>query len=139
MAKSIFREKAIQPDDEMITVILSGSKELWDSIIAHVSETYPQATQEWKFYGSAWGWCLVLSSKKKKLVYLTPADKHFLCSFIFSENGRELSRQADFSADILKTIETGKDNNAGRTFDISVADKQSLELSKALLNIKAKS
>ena len=80
-----------------------------------------------------------LNCKKKNLVYLTPAEGYFLCSFHFNEKGRELARQSDFKDDILKSIEAGKENSAGHTFDVIVADEQGLELSKQLLKIKTAS
>ncbi|ULQ60426.1 DUF3788 domain-containing protein [Brucepastera parasyntrophica] len=139
MAKSIFREKAAPPGMDLIGSVLKETKQLWDTLAAYVSNTYPQVVQEWKFYGTAWGWCLVLSSRKKKLVYLTPSEGYFLCSFIFNNKDRELSRQSGFSEDILETIEAGKNNAAGHTFDIEVAGDQDLDLVKQLLHIKAAS
>ena len=136
MAKSIYRDKAFQPDGGMIASALKETKSLWDDLIAYASDTYPNTVQEWKYYGAAWGWCLVLHDKKKKIAYLTPSDGFFWCSFSLNEKGRALARQASFPDDILKIIEAGKDNPAGHVFDITVDSAQRAALSKQLLKIK---
>ena len=137
MAKSIYREKALQPDDGMIALAVKEAKALWDHLIQHALTAYPDTIREWKYYGAAWGWCLTLTHKKKNLAYLTPSDGAFWCSLNFNEKGRELARQAGFSNGVMETIESGKTNTAGHTFDIEVGNTRAAELVKRLLAIKA--
>lgn len=136
MAKSILRDKNIQPDEGLLDAVLASAKPMWDAFVAHVAEACPRMTQEWKHYGSAWGWCLVLSDRKKKLVYLTPAEGYFTCSFVFGDKSRELARVAGLDRAVLEIIEAGKENTAGHTFDIDVTDAASLALPKQLMGIK---
>ena len=137
MAKSVFREKAVQPDVDLVHSVLNGAKPLWDNFLAAAFSTCPQVTGEWKFYGVGWGWCRVLSVKKKKLVYMTPAEGRFMCSFSFNDKGREQALQAGLGAEVIAGIEEGKLNPAGHTFDIPVASSTDFELAKQLLGIKA--
>lgn len=58
MAKSTYLGKAMKPDDMMITVAVEDCKPQWDEIIRHTSEGYPAFSQEWKYYGKAWGWSI---------------------------------------------------------------------------------
>lgn len=139
MAKSVFKDKAIQPDSGMVSAILGSASPVWDDLVAHVLETYPAASPEWKYYGAAWGWSLVLNSKKKKLVFLTPASGQMICSFILNDKGRELALASGLSDEIMEIIRSGKDNPAGHAFDIPVFDAQTLELAKQLFKIKAAS
>ena len=59
MAKSIYLEKAMLSDELMLAVEVSGYKQQWDEIIRYLSETYVDFSQEWKYYGKAWGWTLI--------------------------------------------------------------------------------
>lgn len=136
MAKGFYREKELQPTIEMLEVVLKENGVYWSRITRYIEDTYPSVVTEWKYYGKAWGWAFVLKSKKKALVYLTPQEDHLISSFIFSDKGRELSKDTGFSKEILTLIESGKDNNAGHTFDIPVKSDQDFELVKKLLDIK---
>ncbi|MDL2225523.1 DUF3788 domain-containing protein [Eubacteriales bacterium OttesenSCG-928-M02] len=55
----------------MVAAILQSTASLWDALIQHVSTMDEAAATQWKYYGRAWDWCLVLSSKKN-LFSLTP-------------------------------------------------------------------
>ena len=88
MAKSIYLEKAMLSDELTLAVEVSGYKQQWDEIIRYLSETYVDFSQEWKYYGKAWGWTLMLKSKSKTLCYITPAQEYFQVSVIFNDKGR---------------------------------------------------
>ena len=97
MAKSIYLEKAMLSDELTLAVEVSGYKQQWDEIIRYLSETYVDFSQEWKYYGKAWGWTLMLKSKSKTLCYITPAQEYFQVSVIFNDKGRALAAAYDLS------------------------------------------
>jgi len=139
MAKSYFREKIVTPTDDMLASVLGNNKALWDEFVKHIESTYPSQTAEWKFFGTAWGWSFIYSSKKKKLVYLTPAESCFAVTLSFNEEGHDLSKTMGFSDDVMRLIEYGKTNRNGRTFDIPITQRADLEIAKKLLQIKTAS
>lgn len=53
MAKSIYLDRAMQPDDLMLTVTLGIHKPQWDALIGYIAKTYATVSQEWKYYGKA--------------------------------------------------------------------------------------
>ncbi len=137
MAKSYFKEKELQPQDENLKAVLSKAKEYWDKYLDIINTSIPEAAFQWKYYGKAWGWCLVGLVKNKNLLYLTPIENGFYVSFVFNEQNRQCAREEGMSEEILKTIEAGKSNNAGHTFDILVQNKSDLEIVSKLLKIKS--
>jgi len=139
MARSTFREKAIQPTGEMLAGTLGGAKEIWDAFARHMETTYPGVTAEWKFYGVAWGWCLVYVHKKKKLVFLTPVEEGCIASFIFNGKARDLAGGAGFSGDILAAIASGVTNTAGHAFDIPLHTPDDIITAQKLTQIKSAS
>jgi hypothetical protein len=139
MAKSCFRDKIVPPTDEMLASVLGNNKELWDEFTKNIESTYPNQTAEWKFYGTAWGWFYVYSRKKKKLIYLTPAESCFAVTLSFNEEGHDLSKAMSFSDDVMRISEVGKTNPNGRTFDIPINQRTDLRIAKKLLEAKTAS
>ena len=137
MTKSTFREKAMQPTGEMLAGALGGAKEMWDAFARHMEDTYPGVTAEWQFYGAAWGRCLVYVHKKKKLVFLTPAEEGCIASFIFNDKARALAGGAGFSGDILAAIASGVTNTAGHAFDIPLQTPGDIITAQKLTQIKS--
>ena len=136
MAKSYFRDKTLTPTTEMLTDVLGSAKEMWDGFIQHIESTYPDFMTEWKFYGLAWGWSFIYSNKKKKLIYITPGESFFTATFSFNAKGHEMAKTMGFTEDVLRIIESGKTNPAGRTFDIPIKQQSDMQIVHKLLQIK---
>lgn len=138
MAKSIYCEKAVQPDEAMITFVIGENKEKWDTIINHVSKAYTIFTQEWKFYGKAWGWFLVLKSKTKTLCYLVPMEGYFQVSIIFNDKGRALAVNAELPEGVLQAVEDSKNNPKNIPYDFDVKTKDDVAIAKKLIEVRSK-
>ncbi|QQO09157.1 DUF3788 family protein [Breznakiella homolactica] len=136
MAKSMYRDKSLQPDREILVKNMGSGITLWDKTIAMAETLVPGIGQEWKFYGKPWGWSLVLQEKKKNILYITPAETGIQLSFIFSEKGRELSKTEDIPEEIQYKIEESKNNPQGHTFDFDIRKEKDLALAEKLLKIK---
>ncbi len=136
MAKSIFKNKDAKLNDHSLLDVLHGEKETWDLLLKIFENDYPNHTKEWKYYGAAWGWSLVIKAKKKTLLYMTPSDEMFSVSMSFDMKEKNDPRILAFSNEIQEIIESAKTNNSGHTFDIEVKEEKDLELVRQLLAIK---
>jgi len=137
MAKGIFLDKGIQPDQEMLVSALGDSLSAWESLEKHIEASFPAVSTEWKYYGRALGWSLAYKSKKKGLIYATPNIGMWQASLFFNEQAREEARFSGFSDEVIQIIEAGKNNPAGGTFDFDIKEVGELELIKMLLKIKS--
>lgn len=138
MAKSIFRDKEILLNNELIESVLKKTKPSWDKLICHVSDSYPGFTQEWKYYGIAWGWSLVLKSKTKTLCYLTPANGYYHVSIIFNDKGRLLAMGADLPEQVAQAVEDSKNNAKNIPYDFDVMQETDIDIAKILIAVRAK-
>ena len=137
MAKSIFRDKGVRPDDEVVGVAVEAAKPLWNDCVDFVSGAYPGFAQEWKYYGAAWGWSAVLKSKTKTLCYLTPAEGYFQVSIIFNDKGRLLAVGAGLPEQVAQGVEDSKNNAKNIPFDFDVRQQADLEIAKKLIAARA--
>jgi len=137
MAKGIFLDKGIQPDQDMLVSALGDSLRAWEALAKHIEASFPAVSTEWKYYGKALGWSLVYKSKKKGLIYATPNIGMWQASLFFNEQARVEARSFGFSDEVLQIIETGKNNPAGGTFDFDIKDIEDFALIEKLLQIKS--
>lgn len=138
MAKSIYLEKAMLSDELMLAVEVSGYKQQWDEIIRYLSETYVDFSQEWKYYGKAWGWTLMLKSKSKTLCYITPAQEYFQVSVIFNDKGRALAAAYDLPETVLQAVEASKGNPKNIPYDFDIRTNTDTDIAKRLIEIRSK-
>ena len=138
MAKSIYLDKGIQPDELMLTVALGETKLCWDNVLRHISESYAVVSCEWKHYGIAWGWSFVIKSKAKTLCYLIPSEGHFYAAIIFNDKGRALATEAELPEQVKVEVEATKDNPKNIPYDFCVLNKDDVEIAKKLVAIRSK-
>ena len=136
MSLSEFDEKAIMPHDEMLTAVLADSRALWNTIISYIVETCGDISEEWKFYSKKAGWSLVVSSGKRKILYLIPQDGFFKVNFVFGEKAVAAVQISDLPESIITALLETKSYMEGRSvmFDVKTgADAQAV---KKLIEIK---
>ena len=138
MAKSVYLDRAMQPDELVLAVAFGAHKQYWDEIILHVSEIYPTFSQEWKYYGNAWGWSLVLKSKTKTLCYLTPGTERFHVSVIFNDRGRAFVASAALPKGIIQAVAAAKDNPKNIPYDFEIKEATDIEIAKKLIEARSK-
>lgn len=138
MAKSIYLEKAMQPDELMLAVAVGEHRSQWDEIIQHTSETYAAFSQEWKYYGKAWGWSLILKNKTKTLCYLTPVQGYFQVSIIFNDKGRALAATYNLPKTVAQAVEASKDNPKNIPYDFDVRTDADTDIAKKLIEARSK-
>jgi len=137
MAKSIYVDKRIQPEDSVLKDDLGENKLLWDEIISRIKESYSLVSCEWKHYGAAWGWSYVIKSKAKTLCYLIPQKDYFFTAVIFNEKGRISAAKADFPEQVNQAVQATKDNPKNIPYDFSVSGKTDVEMAMKLIEIRS--
>ena len=138
MAKSIFLDKVGQPDECSLAEALGGRKLYWDEIVRHITEAYAAVTCEWKYYGKAWGWSLVLKSKAKTLCYLVPRQGHFQAAVIFNEAGRMLAAATGLPEEVARDVEASKNNPKNIPYDFNVTEQEDIKVAEELIAIRHK-
>ncbi len=136
MATSIFDDKALCPDGDMVDSVLEESRSLWQELCSHIQETYTNIHTEWKFYGKSSGWTLLYKKGKRTLLCLFPNASYFKVSFVFGEKAVTAAGQAPLSKGVINTIQSAKVYMEGRSFFMDVRGGDDLEHVKRLLAIK---
>jgi len=134
---SAFSDKAVVPDDYMVSAALGAANPIWDELRTYVEERYPSITGEWKHYGKAAGWTYKLISKKRNLLFFVPRDSSFRLRLVFGEKACSYIEVDDkLPGEIKEAIRTATLYTEGRSIDIDVERHEQLESIKRLLQIK---
>jgi hypothetical protein len=134
---SVFGDKAIMPDDSMVSAALGSTATIWDALRTHAGDTYPNVTGQWKHYGKAAGWTYKLLSGKRNLFFFVPLPDCFRLRIVLGEKGCACVEADDALPEEIKGAFRGATPYAeGRSVDIDIHRLEQLETVKRLLNIK---
>jgi len=137
MATSIFDDKTITQNEDMVSLAIGDSKPLWDKLQFHVDENYQGLTNEWKMYSKKSGWNLVFKQKKRTLFYFVPCDNHFIIAFVLGEKAVEAALQSPISEKAKAEIQDADTCAMGHSFFVYVRVERDLDDVFALMKIKA--
>jgi hypothetical protein len=136
MAVSIFDDKSVTPDNDMVAVVLADAYSLWEELQNHIQCEYPNVAGEWKHYGKAAGWSFLLKSKKRTLIYLVPNNGYFRIRVVLGEKAVACAESSELPNDIKEAIRAATPYVEGRSIDIDISRNEQLETVKNLLKIK---
>jgi len=134
---SAFGDKAITPDDGMVSAVLGDAAGIWEELISYVENNFPNITREWKHYGKAAGWTHKLISKKRNLLFFVPMTNCFRLRFVLGEKGCAcVEADSELPEKIKQAFRDATPYTEGRSIDIDINRRQQLETIKRLLEIK---
>ena len=136
MATSIFDDKAIIPNNDMVDAVLADTNILWDKIKSYVSENYQGISQEWKYYSKKAGWNLVFKQKKRTLFYFVPCQSWFIIAFVLGEKAVNTALQSPLPNNVKEAISDAAVCAMGHSFFVDVKDEQDLEPVFTIMRIK---
>ena len=134
---SVFDDKAIVPDDSMVSIALGSTAAIWDALRTHVTDNYPNVVGEWKYYGKAAGWTYKLISKKRNLFFFVPMENCFKLRIVLGEKGCAcVEADSDLPNEIKEAFRVAAPYAEGRSVDIGINRFEQLDTIKRLLKIK---
>ena len=134
---SAFGDKAIMPDDGMVSGILGDAAAIWMELRSHATDKYPNVVGEWKHYGKAAGWTYKLISKKRNLLFFVPMTDCFRLRIVLGEKGCAcVEADSELPEEIKQTFRDATPYTEGRSIDIDINRHEQLETIKRLLKIK---
>ena len=136
MALSIFEDKTLKPSEEDISKVLGDKKALWDEIKSYIAKEYGELNEEWKNYGKASGWTLLIKLRKRTILYLFPALEYFIVQFVYGEKAVEKSLSSLLPSNIVDRIKEAQSYVEGRSFRIDVRSEEDMSWIKELIDIK---
>jgi hypothetical protein len=136
MLEILFGDKAIKPNDNLLSEKIGKNFKYWVEIQKHVKSNYENTINEWKFYGKNYGWQLKTLHKKRNLFFLIPSELSFKIIFVFRDKAVEEIKKSNISDELKSAVVKQKKYAEGRGLSIIVKDKKYLADIKTLIGIK---
>lgn len=133
---SIFIDKTIMPDNQMLASKLGASYKLWEKIKSPLTSNYGELNEDWKFYGQKIGWTLKLLYKKRNLFFLTPYENYFQIAFVFGDKAVAIIEKSDLPENIIDEIKNARKYAEGRGLRIAVKKQSDVKIVLKLTEIK---
>ena len=133
---SIFLDKAVPPNNTMVSAVLGRSYKYWEEIKHTLANQYGPLTEEWKFYGASSGWTLKLLLKKRNLFFFAPCDKYFRIAFIFGDKAVSAVEDSDLPSNLIQELKRAKRYAEGRGLRLEVKKKTDVKNIFTLAAIK---
>lgn len=131
-----FIGKPAQPTPAEISAALGPTATVWTDLVDSFVRDLGVTNQEWKSSSPKWGWSLILSFKKRRIVYLTPCAACFRASFILGDRAVAAAREAGLSKPVLKLLDEAPHYPEGTGLRIMVKAARDLPAVRKLAQIK---
>ena len=133
---SIFLDKSVKPNDDMLSRALGRSYKYWEEIKRSLRSQYSPLAEEWKFYGAKSGWTLKLLFKKRNLFFFAPCEKYFRIAFVFGDKAVEEVESSPLPATLAKELKNAKRYAEGRGLRLEIRKKADIKNVVTLVAIK---
>ena len=133
---SVFIDKTVKPDNQMLALELGTSFKLWEKIKSSLINDYDKLDEDWKYYGQKIGWTLKLLYKKRNLFFFTPYEKYFQIAFVFGDKAVAVIEQSDLAPTIISEIKNARKYVEGRGLRIAVKKQSDVRVVLKLTEIK---
>lgn len=136
MPPSALLDKAQKPDEKILADLLGKSYKILQDLRKNIAETCGQTTEDWKFYGTKYGWTMKTLLKKRNLFFFVPQKNSFTIGFIFGDKAVEAARKSDLPQNIIDELLVARKYAEGRGISLDIKNSSQLKIIKSLLRIK---
>ena len=125
-----------QPTPAELSAALGAASAIWNDLVDWFARELGVTDQEWKSSSPKYGWTLVLSFKKRRIIYLTPCAGCFRASFILGDRAVAAAREAGLSKPTLKLLDEAPHYPEGTGLRMLVKTARDLPAIRKLAQIK---
>ncbi|HOO83874.1 MAG TPA: DUF3788 family protein [Prolixibacteraceae bacterium] len=136
MAASIYTEKMVQPNEQMLIADLAATKKIFDELAWYIEKKYGAYKPEWKFYSQKSGWIMKMYSKKRNVLFVIPCNGFFRVSFTFGEKAFEQILLGNFSEFVKRLLLEAPKYAEGRSIMLEVKNEDDFDTVVNLIDVK---
>ena len=136
MEKPCLNDKDEYPDDEVLSRYLGKVKNMWDSFMDFIKESYPSFSGEWRFYKDGKSWLYKLTKKKKTVSWISVYPNKFKTTFYFPDKAEELIKASKLKKEYIDQFVNGIRYGKIRGITIEIKKSTDLSATKTLIEIK---
>jgi hypothetical protein len=136
MEQPVLSDKNQFPSPKIIFSHIGKAKPLWLSLFEFIHTTYPDFSEEWRYYNDGKSWLMKVTRKKKTVFWLSIVKNSFRTAFYFSDKAEKEILNSDISDELKDQYTNGKRFGKIRGLRIVYKKKKDVEYAKILMAIK---
>jgi len=136
MAENYFIEKKTKPDLTSVKNILCDSYNIWENLLNQLKKDYKFISEEWKYYGTKYGWSQKIYLKKRNLFFFTACEKCFIIAFNFGDRGVKAVENSNLPGNLINKLVNAPKYAEGRGIKIIVQNESDIGQVLCLIRIK---
>jgi hypothetical protein len=136
MTDNVFLDKKKKPDNILIKQALGEAYPVWDYFLTQLNNDYKFLHEEWKFYGSKYGWGMKMLMKKRNLFFFSVCNNFFIITFVFGDRGVMAVEKSDLPSFLINELVNAAKYAEGRGLKILVRNKDDIHNIIKLVKIK---
>ena len=136
MEKPCLNDKNEYPSDEVLSRYLGKVKDVWDSFINFIDESYPSFSGQWRYYNDGKSWLYKLTKKKKTISWISVYPNKFKTTFYFPNKAEELIKASKLKKEYIDQFIHGKRYGKIRGITVEIKKPADLSATKTLIEIK---
>ncbi len=138
MTENVFTDKEVKPNDQLLAEALGNTYKYWVEIKTSLKKEYGDLTEEWKCYGSKYGWSLKMFYKKRNLFFFTAYNKYFGIGFVFGDKAVSAVEKSDLPKQLIEELKSAKKYAEGRGLRLEIKKQGDIKNILKLVEIKTK-
>ncbi len=133
---SAFGDKGAPPTEDELRHTLAAAAPLWKSLVAYVTETCAEVTEQWNFAGVKFGWSMRMRSKDRIVLYLIPQAGQVLVGIVLGPRAVAAAAGADLPAEVREAIAAAPRYAEGTGLRLPVSSPEELPALFTLVALK---
>lgn len=136
MLENAFVGKKTRPSPKELATELGPSNELWQLLIAEITEQCGITEQEWNSPSPKYGWSLRLKRKKRNILYLGPCHRSFRVALVLGDKAMKAAHTLQVAPAIAKIIKEAPHYPEGSAIRFEIRSAADLDAVKQLARVK---
>lgn len=134
----VFTDPAVVPTEEALFALIGPRRAQWESLLAGISERFPEAVGEWNYYRDGKSWLYKMVRKKKTLYWAGVDADTFRVTFYFGDRAEPLIEKSPLPESIKEEFRTGKRFGRIRAVSMKVLTARDVDHALLLAEIRAR-
>ena len=140
MEKSVLSDPLIEPNEEILFLIIGDKSILWQKIMDYLHVNHSDVSELWRYYNDGKSWLFRTLKKKKTIFWIKVLEGTFRVGFYFSDKAESLIEHSDLPEKIKDNFRNANKISMGkgaiRSIAIEMKDNKDVENIIKLIELK---
>jgi len=136
MEDPVLTNKDQVPTDEIVFSHIGKSKSHWEKLFHYTRSSYPEFSEQWRYYKDGKRWLLKVVKKSKTVFWVSVTKGSFKTTFYFGDKAEKSILESAISDHLKDSFKNGKRYGKIRGITTEIKSAASLNNVRELIRLK---